>query len=52
MAQEQFFSHADNEWEDQDTDEFDMEAHWDSDDESVEYTWSDPWTLSESAPAK
>jgi hypothetical protein len=52
VAQEQFFSHDDIEWEADDTDEFDMEAHWDADEESLQWSWSDPWTLSESAPAK
>lgn len=45
MEQGNFLSAAgENPWEDEDTEEFDMESFWDRD-SGRPMQWSDPWTL-------
>jgi hypothetical protein len=46
MDSENFVSAAgENPWEDEDTEEFDMESYWDQD-SGQPLVWADPWTLS------
>jgi hypothetical protein len=45
-ALEKKFSQFSDDWDDvEDTDEFDMEAYWDADSQSLKWEWENPWTL-------